>query len=857
MADDQPSAGTASAVAPKKDVPVGAPKANVPTGLSVSEQGAQRDWQFLLQIVLALMFLLTGPVTVNVLTTLLSILTTALSVVFVSTIQLLWYLITDDTGLPVISLLLIVATYGGYSIMPIWLRPPIEKTLAQSGYGTHEKVGNDQLINHDGRQLKSNQYSIDVSRLAEMGYTPITTVHDFFEADPVIGADGKVHCPVIIAVVKSAPSVDLADTPQRLITSHLTSIGPRVNDDNKITVEAANSLSHSDVAPGSIQDDLLPQDKSVAGPIDTSHVLDESITIAADVHNAIVKEAVAAKEGSDASSDDTLGLDELFTPASPALEGSVETPTSSDESEVCGEDRSLPKDEYQETEDGAPEHMTREIDQPYRMKNQLSSEELDHMAKTHGYPSFCVGPLWIAVTRQAPDVRSYYLDHENKEIFPASCLVTEARPISADGKDMDFMLERLGDKVPAAIQRLLPDNVDILHQTRNGATGSNMHMAELTEQFFEHYHKLPNLEAVRLHEKEKTLRQRFGLVPGVEETSEYRQWFDLLPGVEETPEHRQQFDLLPRVEESSEHRRFLTNDEEVKLGCADYLEIGAENDEAIDAEDDEDKILKTLKNHPDHDGAKLPNLVLPWLDGIDELGLYDPNAYLPCDCGKAALATHSESRQNAEPGIYLCPDDHHAPQLALLSENALQKDRERKNLENQHSSASVGCLRSQQIIQNCELHAVYTNKPYVFTDVVENWNDALVTTGDDLPVPGFWKCNKYPPGFIMPYGFLDLEHRDRPPRCRHGNLHPPFAGHCVRCFPTGEHDGDCSECDGHAHASALKVVGTKEKDINAAGEQWDQRQLKKIRAAASWEKEIASRAEHSWPLPRYRPWHGW
>lgn len=825
MADDQPSAGTASAVAPKKDVPVGAPKANVPTGLSVSEQGAQRDWQFLLQIALALMFLLTGPVTVNVLTTLLSILTTALSVVLVSTIRLLWYLITDDTGLPAISLLLIVATYGGYSIMPIWLRPPIEKTLAQSGYGTHEKVGNDQLIDHDGRQLKSNQYSIDVSRLAEMGYTPIATVNDFFEADPVIGADGKVHCPVIIAVVKSAPSVDLADTPQRRITSHLTSIDPRVGDHNKITVEAGNSLSHSDIAPGSIQDDLLPQDKSVAGPIDTSQVLDKSITIAFGVHNAIVKEAVAAKEGSDTSSDDTLGLDELFTPASPALEGSVETPTSSDESEVCGEDRSLPKNEHQEIENGASEHTTRETVQPYRMRNQLSSEELDRMAKTHGYPSFCEGPLWVAEAIQIPDVRSYYLDLENKETFLASCLITEPRPLSADGKDIDFMLECLGDKVPTAVQRLLPDHIDILHKTRNGVTGSNMYMAELTERFFEHHHNLPNLEAVRLFEKDMTRRQRFELIPGVEETSEYR--------------------------------KFLTNDEEVKLGNADYLESIYAEDNEVHAEDKESEVLKTLKNHPDHDGAKLPNLVLPWLDGIDELGLYDPNAYLPCDCGKAALATHSESRQNAEPGIYLCPDDHHAPQLALLSEDALQKDRQRKNLEDKHSSASVGCLRSQQIIQNCELHAVYTNKPYIFTDVVENWNDALVTTGDDLPVPGFWKCNKYPPGFIMPHGFLDPEHKDRPPRCRHGNLHPPFAGHCVRCFPTGEHDGDCSECDGHAHASALKVVGTKEKDMNAAGEQWDQRQLKKIRAAASWEEEIAHRTQYNSPLLHYRPWLGW
>ena len=112
--------------------------------------------------------------------------------------------------------------------------------------------------------------------------------------------------------------------------------------------------------------------------------------------------------------------------------------------------------------------------------------------------------LWTAYDNQAPDARSHYADHEDKGILPASriasCLNSH-RPISADGKDLDFMLGCLGDKVPAAIQRLLPDNIETLHRTRNGLTGSNTHMAELAERFHEHHHGLPNLEAVRLFEK--------------------------------------------------------------------------------------------------------------------------------------------------------------------------------------------------------------------------------------------------------------------------------------------------------------------------------------------------------------------
>jgi hypothetical protein len=835
MADGEPSAGTASAATPKKatdDVTVGGPKVDVSTRLSVSEQGAERDWQFLMLIVFGLALLLTGSWILN-------IMVTALCMVLVFPIKVLRYLMTDDTGFPVISLLLVAAVYGGYSIMPILLRPPVEKTSIHSGDGAITKVGNYQLIDHDGRQLTSSQYPKAIARLKSMGYTYVTTIEGFQETRPVIGADGKSYCPVIVAVVKPVTSDDPTTLPlERPVTSPLMSEGPRVND-NKITVEAGNDWSHSDVAPGGIQGDLPPQDKPVAGPLDTSHVLGESI-VAADIHtNAIVKEeAVAAEGGSDMSSEDTLGLDELFAQALPASKGSAETPLSSDESELC---------EDQKTEDDASEHVTRDFVQPYQLK-QITREELDRMAKAHGNLSFCIGPLWVAEAMQAPDVRSYYLDYENKKVFPASCLGSH-RPISADGKDIDYLLGCLGDQVPASIQRLLPDNVDILHQTRNGATGSNMVMAELTEQFFRDHHKLPNLEAVRLLEKERTLRQRYNLIPGVEETAEYRQFFDLLPGVVKTSE---QLDMLPGMEESSEYRRFLTNDEEVRLGNTDYLEsVHAGDDEC------EEQVLETLKGHPDYDGAKLPNLVLPWLNGIEELGLYDPNAHLPCECGKAALAIHMESRENAEPGVYLCAHDYEAPELTFLSESALREDQQRKKLEEQYSSAPVGCIRSQQIFQICELHTLTTNKPYILTDGFEDLNDALVTTGGDLPVPGFWKYTKYPAGFTVPFGFFDFEHNYRPPRCRHGNLHPPFVGHCVSCFPTGEHDGDCSECDGHAHADALKLVGTKEKDMDAAGKQWDQHQLKKVSAAARWEKEVARRVDYSWPLPQYRPWLGW
>ena len=70
MVDDEPSAGTASAVVSKEDhAPVGGPKADVPTGPSVSEQGAARDWQFLVLIMFGLVILFTGPFVVNVLAT--------------------------------------------------------------------------------------------------------------------------------------------------------------------------------------------------------------------------------------------------------------------------------------------------------------------------------------------------------------------------------------------------------------------------------------------------------------------------------------------------------------------------------------------------------------------------------------------------------------------------------------------------------------------------------------------------------------------------------------------------------------------------------------------------------------------
>ena len=160
--------------------------------------------------------------------------------------------------------------------------------------------------------------------------------------------------------------------------------------------------------------------------------------------------------------------------------------------------------------------------------------------------------------------------------------------------------------------------------------------------------------------------------------------------------------------------------------------------------------------------------------------------------------------------------------------------------------------------QLCDLHAIPTNLQWILMDGVDNLNAVLVGPGDGMPVPGFKKLNKYPDGYRMPQGFKDdiaqgfendTLYRYRLPRCEHGDRHPPFADHCVLCFPGGEH-GDCAECSAHPELPEIM----EDPVLGELSDEWavadDKDRLERLRAAAyaaadhedfyvSWEQETA------------------
>ncbi|OSS53497.1 hypothetical protein B5807_01091 [Epicoccum nigrum] len=789
MAGGRPSSRTASATFPKKHVPVGGTKIAAPTELSIPQQGAERDWQFLMWIVFGLMLLLTGPLIANILVTALSILVTALSVVLIIPNQLFWCLVTDDSGFPVVSLLLLVTAYGGYAIMPIWLGQSVEKTSAQ--------VGNDVGMKH----------SIDVACLVEMGYAPVATSHSFFETNPIIGADGKIHCPVVVAVVKPAHTVVSATSPGRPILP-LISEDPRVDNDNNIAAQVGNDLSHSNVAPDIpvVKGDSPSQHEPVAGPIDTPHELRERFAVANEPHtNASINREEMAVAGvktgghpkdSPYSLDDNSGSNVPTSSASPVSKSSPMMPQSSFESEFRAE---------ADLGDDALEHMS-SVPLPFPHLKHLTPIELDNLMKIHGHPTFHEGNLFEV----------WYDEEKFDEEYPGMSedIQSLIRPISHDEKDVKFMMEVLRAHLPGAN----------LPRSRKDFDGLNLRITEIGLLWARHNGDFANLEAVHNSEKEKTRRRRLAAPPGL-------------------PNNR------PSV-----YREFLSERHLVDLneGCIDY---GVTIADAAKS-----KFLSGLNNRPDMNDSledKSGNQVPPWLDGVEEEQLNDPNAYLPCECGKSALATHLMHRRKDEAGTYRCPEDYQPPKLTFLSEEALKEDVERKVLEEAHSNALAECPRATTFRQTCDLHAVPTNLPWILMDGVEDLNAILVGPGDDLPVPGFKNRTKYPDGYSMPQFFYDnIESltKQRLPRCEHGKKHPHFADHCVHCFPNGEHHDDCAEYSAHVDVREIMKDPYKE-DLCELWAEMAERDddgtsdnlLKRARAAAyhadwyvSWERNTAN-----------------
>ncbi|KAH6633145.1 hypothetical protein C7974DRAFT_375273 [Boeremia exigua] len=456
------------------------------------------------------------------------------------------------------------------------------------------------------------------------------------------------------------------------------------------------------------------------------------------------------------------------------------------------------------------------------------SAHLSELLRVHGNITFHEGPLNEVVlsarNRQYLESKSLYDPGETASNF-TGIATYPGRPVAADREDIHFMLQMVWFSLEKSIQdRVDRDGTFEWSRSRHGITGLNIFASHL--ELLWHQQKPPVIDGLA-H-------------PVTDFRSIYK--YEMYRARSFRPA------CLPGFEKRHDSRWYLNDEEAIKInqGCLDFSEP------ELDAEQSE--TLHGLNGHPDYAGAEVTNPVLGWLDDMDRAnGFYDANAYLPCACGQKALYDHLASRYSVEPGYNPTRYAHEAPQLQHLDDAALDQDRQRKAQEEAHFSGTTSFPRSQTIAQDCNLHAIPTNRPWILMGAFDDPNEALAGTSNDLPVPGFPNLTKYPPGFRMTRGFQELKHDCLPPRCKHGYLHPPFTEHCMGCFPDGEQHDDCSECEAHAAACGLERDASFEKCYEEISVEWNTEQFEHAykrekfqEACVVWEKEHASD-----PNPRF------
>ncbi|KAJ4991994.1 hypothetical protein SVAN01_02589 [Stagonosporopsis vannaccii] len=432
--------------------------------------------------------------------------------------------------------------------------------------------------------------------------------------------------------------------------------------------------------------------------------------------------------------------------------------------------------------------------------------QLFNLNRIHSNPKFHEGPLdevsQLAWDRQYHKVNSIYNQGETCSNYTGLASWPQ-RPISADEDDISCMLKNVRPWLPLQLQSYLDRNAPLeLNVSRDGMTGLNV-FAEHLELLWHQLRPLivngaaisvTDISMIHAYQMSKTRNFRPACPPG---------W---------------QGQLTPH----STFRQYLTDEQTVKInqGCVDYTEYNASGHKC--------KTLRRLECHPDHAGAKIDNPVLTWLDDLEGVEFYDANGYLPCSCGVQALQVHLNSRHEIEPGFDPHSHSHKVPALHYLDEDALDRDRQRKAEDDAYFTRTGEFPRCQTIAQECTIHAVPTNNLWILVGSIENPNDALTGTNNDLPVPGFTELTTYPNGFRMPQRFCEIKYDLLPPRCRHGYLHPPFADHCMGCFPNGENHDDCAECAAHAAVPAIMQSSSAEREFEVMRAEWDRAQWQRV-----------------------------
>ncbi|UPX15456.1 uncharacterized protein EKO05_0005902 [Ascochyta rabiei] len=525
-----------------------------------------------------------------------------------------------------------------------------------------------------------------------------------------------------------------------------------------------------------------------------------AISILTNLHNVVqVQGSTACKTTSDIPSGSEGGL----MPTTSEFPGGSSTRPSSEDGGVVIDERLGDDDDDNHVVNIGTVEGQADLELCLKHHTIVSPVEVARLMEAHDNPTFCEGRLdnvrREALYRRYRSVRDFYNQDETASDFTGLASWPD-RSVSGDEKDIYGMLGQGWHYLSSQMQQYIVNNgFRELIRIRDGITGLNLFSTQLELAWHRNNPLMMN-----------------GGLPQVTDIKDV-----YICQISKTRSHRTPYSTSSRACSgfSLNHRQYLTDEQEVLInqGSVEYIEETA--NAKISGR------LQDLRASSRHGQAQLDNPVLGWLDGMERVEQFDANDCLPCNCGRKAMHDQLRFRYTAEPGYNPSQYAYAAPEPGFLLDEALELDRRKKMLDASYYGPAVGFPRSQSVAQICDLHAIPSNNLWILVDdCVEDANKCLSDATGDLPVPGFVNLQRYPHGFRIPRGFLEVERDELPPRCKHGYLHPPFADHCNRCFPNGEHE-NCPECDTHGVAREIERDPSMEAEYEIAWEQYDQGQL--------------------------------
>ncbi|KAI4916587.1 uncharacterized protein J4E92_009091 [Alternaria infectoria] len=226
-------------------------------------------------------------------------------------------------------------------------------------------------------------------------------------------------------------------------------------------------------------------------------------------------------------------------------------------------------------------------------------------------------------------------------------------------------------------------------------------------------------------------------------------------------------------------------------------------------------IREVTKGKPEHALIESYERVPDWMEDIDQGDLLDPNAFHECPCGQVAMSTLGSYRDEKEHNYKEMKGFESSFPIEVLDGSELH-DAMADLVQFPDYPEHATPPRSQEIVQNCELHKTTTKNIFVLVDTsAEDINDRISHPGGLLPAPGI-ASSSYPSGFQTTIGFSEIPYRLLAPRCEHGRLHqveftPQTMSSrmmnasqigCTQCFPHGHIVTRCQECLEHCYALA-------------------------------------------------------